>query len=98
MEEFADLPFAAESGLVGTKAVTFHSSSRHQQAVDDMDLCLLQGRVLGHFDDIGQLTMFADYRVPAVLREMGILQYSPQLAAKVGSSQLSQDTFKFIIA
>ncbi|KAK9821658.1 hypothetical protein WJX74_005457 [Apatococcus lobatus] len=42
-----------------------------------------QGRGLGRFEDIGQLTMFADYRVPTVLREMEILLYSPQLAAMV---------------
>ena len=27
--------------------------------------------------------MFADYRVPVVLRQLGILQYSDQLASKV---------------
>ena len=27
--------------------------------------------------------MFADYRVPVVLRQLGILEYSPGLAAKV---------------
>ncbi|KAK9863549.1 hypothetical protein WJX84_001183 [Apatococcus fuscideae] len=42
-----------------------------------------QGTGLGRFDDIAQLTMFADYRVPAVLREMEILHYSPALATKV---------------
>lgn len=58
----------------------------------------LQGTGLGHFRDIDQLTMFADYRVPAVLREMGILQYSPQLAAKVRSSALPQLTCCLVIA
>jgi hypothetical protein len=43
-----------------------------------------QGEGLGRFDDISQLTMFADYRVPVVLRQMGILVYSSQLAQKVG--------------
>ncbi len=43
----------------------------------------MQGQGLGRFEDISQLTMFADYRVPVVLRQMGILVYSDQLAHKV---------------
>lgn len=43
----------------------------------------LQGRGLGAFHDIDLLTMFADYRVPVVLRQLDILQYSSQLASKV---------------
>ena len=42
----------------------------------------VQGEGLGAFRDIGALTMFADYRVPVVLRQMGLLRYSPSLAAK----------------
>jgi hypothetical protein len=33
--------------------------------------------------DIEELTMFADYRVPVVLREMGALQYSESLSQKI---------------
>lgn len=44
--------------------------------------CFVQGKDLGAFSDIGALTMFADYRVPVVLRQMGILRYSSLLAAK----------------
>ena len=43
----------------------------------------MQGQGLGRFDDISALTMFADYRVPVVLRQMGILTYSRELAGKV---------------
>jgi hypothetical protein len=32
------------------------------------------------FNDISELTMFADYRVPQILRVMGILEYSTDLA------------------
>ncbi|GAB4820369.1 hypothetical protein N2152v2_007415 [Parachlorella kessleri] len=46
-----------------------------------------QGQGLGCFPDIHCLTMFADYRVPVVLRELGVLQYSEQLASKVDSRQ-----------
>jgi hypothetical protein len=39
------------------------------------------GDGLGSFADIGSLTMFADYRVPVVLRQLGMLRYTPALAA-----------------
>ncbi|MDQ4078960.1 MAG: queuosine salvage family protein [Chloroflexota bacterium] len=41
------------------------------------------GQGLGRFDDIDQLTMFADYRVPQLLRGEGILEYNTRLASIV---------------
>ncbi|BDA49250.1 Queuosine salvage protein [Coccomyxa sp. Obi] len=46
-----------------------------------------QGQGLGRFDDISELSMFADYRVPVVLRQMGILVYSARLANTVDKGQ-----------
>ena len=46
-----------------------------------------RGQGLGAFHDISQLTMFADYRVPVVLRELGVLRYAQQLAAAVDARQ-----------
>jgi hypothetical protein len=43
-----------------------------------------EGRGLGAFVDAGGLTCFADYRVPVVLRELGVIAYTPDLASKVG--------------
>jgi len=37
----------------------------------------------GRFADMAQLTAFADYKLPQVLRELGILRYIPPLAQKV---------------
>ncbi|KAK9794969.1 hypothetical protein WJX73_009457 [Symbiochloris irregularis] len=42
-----------------------------------------QGQSYGRFDDISELTMFADYRVPAALREFGVLEYAPSLAQRI---------------
>ena len=39
--------------------------------------------VLDFGTSINNLTMFADYRVPQILREMGIIEYSKQLAEKI---------------
>lgn len=37
----------------------------------------------GRFRDMEKLTAFADYKLPQVLRHLGILTYSPELAQKV---------------
>ena len=41
------------------------------------------GKGLGSFDDMDELTMFADYRVPQLLRDAGVMVYSDHLAAIV---------------
>src|SRR5699024_3589156 len=42
---------------------------------------------LGQFHDLDQLTAFADYKVPQVLRGLGILRYSNELSAKIASRE-----------
>lgn len=42
----------------------------------------------GEFFDLDQLTAFADYKIPQVLRALGILEYSPELAARVDRQEL----------
>ena len=45
-----------------------------------------QGKGLGRFHDMGQLTMFADYRVPVVLEKLGgILHVDIALKKRVRS-------------
>lgn len=41
------------------------------------------GKDWGHFADIDKLTAFADYKLPQVLRQLGILCYTGALAQKV---------------
>jgi hypothetical protein len=43
----------------------------------------LRGRGLGRFRDIDDLTLFADNLVPHVLRTLGVLLYSPDLAKQI---------------
>lgn len=45
----------------------------------------LAGSPLGKFRDLDQLTAFADYKVPQVLRQLGILHYSATLGSKIAS-------------
>ncbi len=46
------------------------------------------GRQWGTFTDIDQLTVFADYKLPQVLRHSSIIEYDLSLAAKVDSQEL----------
>eukprot|EP00112_Aurelia_sp_Birch-Aquarium-sp1_P019076 Seg4651.4 transcript_id=Seg4651.4/GoldUCD/mRNA.D3Y31 product="Queuosine salvage protein" protein_id=Seg4651.4/GoldUCD/D3Y31 len=55
---------------------------RAQIFVADVWACF-EGEGYGKFDDIGELTMFADYRVPQCLLFLGILKYSEELQEKV---------------
>jgi hypothetical protein len=38
------------------------------------------GDTWGHFIDLEKLTAFADYKLPQVLRHLGIIRYEPELA------------------
>lgn len=44
------------------------------------------GQGYGEFKDINSLTIMADYIVPAVLQQLGILKFSPKLASTIEAS------------
>ncbi len=46
------------------------------------------GESWGRFRDLDALTAFADYKVPQVLRRLGILRYAPDLAAPIDRLEL----------
>lgn len=45
-----------------------------------------KGQNYGEFNDINSITIFADYIVPAVLRELGILKYGSNLSCSIDSN------------
>jgi len=51
---------------------------RAQIVVADLWACF-DGANYGEFYDIDKITMFADYRIPQILKSLGCLQYSPPL-------------------
>jgi len=55
---------------------------RAQICVADLH-ATFQGTAWGAFTDLDQLTAFADYKLPQLLRRYGVLVYSEELAAKV---------------
>ncbi|MCC7370833.1 MAG: queuosine salvage family protein [Chloroflexi bacterium] len=60
--------------------IVFHK--RAQILIGDLH-GIYGGHGLGAFSDLARLTAFADYKIPQVLREAGILIYAPDLAATV---------------
>jgi hypothetical protein len=46
------------------------------------------GRLWGAFHDLQQLTIFADYKLPQVLRHYHVLEYEPDLAERVDNQEL----------
>ncbi len=46
------------------------------------------GQGLGAFHDLDELTAFADYKVPQVLRRFGVLRYAPELEAALREQRL----------
>ncbi|CAN5500200.1 hypothetical protein BH23CHL4_BH23CHL4_24670 [soil metagenome] len=46
------------------------------------------GEGLGAFDDLPTLTAFADYKVPQVLRRLGVLTYTEDLAGRIDARTL----------
>ncbi len=48
------------------------------------------GKRWGAFTDLDKLTIFADYKLPQVLRHYGVLEYDPRLAERVDNQQLLQ--------
>ena len=69
----------------GGREVPFYK--RAQLTAADLSLAL-GGEGLGRFDDLDQLTIFADNLVPHVLRIDGILRYDPDLAARIDREEL----------
>jgi hypothetical protein len=46
------------------------------------------GEGYGQFDDIDKITMFADYRVPQILNNLGCLWYSPSLDSTIRQKKI----------
>ena len=86
--DYVDLTNTCNSNWDSTKSSTsvVHFYKRAQIAVADIWAALGRCSTSSqrcHFTDMNLITTFPDYRVPQILRQVGGLKYSPQLAAKV---------------
>ncbi|WP_052889741.1 queuosine 5'-phosphate N-glycosylase/hydrolase [Thermogemmatispora carboxidivorans] len=59
---------------------------RAQICVADLH-ALFRGQSWGTFHDLDQLTIFADYKLPQLLRHFGVLEYHPSLAQRVDQQE-----------
>ncbi|KAJ5159520.1 uncharacterized protein N7482_006524 [Penicillium canariense] len=57
---------------------------RAQILVADLWACF-NGEDFGEFHDIDKITMFADYRIPQMLHQLGCMRYSPPLESHIRS-------------
>ena len=77
--------FFLDESPYGHLIVPFHK--RSQLLASDLALAF-EGMGLGRFDDLDQLTIFADNLVPHVLRIDGLLLYSDELAGAIDRGDL----------
>lgn len=80
-----DMPYFCDVQQYGAIRVPF--LKRAQLLVADLHLAL-DGRGLGYFSDVNQLTIFADNLVPHVLRIDGVLSYNKGLLARINREEL----------
>ncbi len=77
-------PSFRDEALYGTQRVYFWKRAQ----IFAFDVFTAFGGVAwGKFSDIGRLTAFADYKLPQVLRELGIISYSTELAARIDAME-----------
>lgn len=83
--ELGEMPFYQDVLPYGEMRVPFYK--RAQLTAADLSLAF-QGEGYGRFDDLSQLTIFADNLVPHVLRVDGVLIYDDALAGRIDSGEL----------
>ncbi|KAJ9192107.1 hypothetical protein DTO164E3_8524 [Paecilomyces variotii] len=71
--------FRDQSTFEGRKVRLY---KRAQILVADLWACF-EGQSYGEFHDIDKITMFADYRIPQMLHQLGSLVYSPPLESHI---------------
>lgn len=69
------------------KGRNIHIYKRAQILVADIWACF-DGEGYGEFVDIDKVTMFADYRVPQILHDLGCLKYSEGLYKHIGDLKM----------
>lgn len=76
--------FASFDDVAMWRGQTIRFYKRAQICVADLHAAF-HGESWGTFTDLDQLTAFADYKLPQLLRHRGALAYAPELAAAVDS-------------
>jgi hypothetical protein len=85
VELLAEMPFYRDVASHDGTAVPLYK--RAQLTAADLHLAL-GGAGLGHFEDLDELTIFADNLVPHVLRLDGVLRVDPDVVRRIDASEL----------
>jgi hypothetical protein len=85
VRQLAKMEFYRDAARYRDLEVPFYK--RAQITCSDL-VTALDGKGLGHFDDLDQLTLFADNLVPHVLRMLGVLVYDPGLVRRIEEEEL----------
>lgn len=80
----ADFPSFDDTALYAGREVRLYK--RAQILASDL-YGAFDGRGWGNLGDLDRLTAFADYKVPQILRSEGILDYAPDLAARIAARE-----------
>jgi len=74
-----------DEAMFGSKKIRFYK--RAQILVSDL-YASFGGRKWGKFKNLNKLTIFADYKIPQILRGYEILEYSRDLAKKIDNKKI----------
>jgi hypothetical protein len=85
VRELAEMPLFRDVSVYGDFEVPFYK--RAQITAADLSLAF-GGESYGCFDDLAELTAFADNLVPHVLRMEGVLQYRQRLGERIDAGEL----------
>jgi len=81
----SNMPYYNDAAAYDGREVFFYK--RAQISAADLALAF-KGKGWGHFEDLDQMTIFADNLVPHVLRVDGILMYEDALIARINAGEL----------
>lgn len=84
VEILVSMPYFQDVATYRGRRVSFYK--RAQITVSDLDLAL-SGEGWGRFEDLDELTIFADNLVPHVLRVDGLLAYDDELSERIASGE-----------
>jgi hypothetical protein len=84
LEILTEMPFYKDVSRYDGLDVPFYK--RAQLTSADLS-AVFDGEGYGYFADLAELTIFADNLVPHVLRRLGVLRYTPQLAQRIDSEE-----------
>ncbi|MFP6661617.1 MAG: queuosine salvage family protein [Myxococcota bacterium] len=84
VECLLEMPFYRDVGRYAGLDIPFYK--RAQITASDLHRAFA-GESFGHFEDIDELTLFADNLVPHVLRRAGVLHYTPELLARINAGE-----------